>query len=396
MSGVTLYGFERPTLDEVKAGLTAALLAAFPSLNTSPETPIGQFIGIIALKAAELWEVAEATYKAGDPDSASGDALDSIAALTGTRRRAATRSLVTVDVTLASGTVLPAGSAVSVAGQPSVRFRLINDFTAPSTGTFALDFEAVNAGAVVANAATLTTIATPVAGWSAATNVLDAVVGLELETDAEFRLRRASTLARQGAATLPAMAADLLDVEGVVTAQVFENVTDAVDSDGRPPRSIEFLIYDGSSDGSVADADDIRAAIFKTKAAGMSTYGTVAGTYNDPAGDGHIVYFSRPTGVPVYVRLDVTASTAEGWSSTSSDALKASIVNWARTSLSVGEDVSIARVSAQGFSVAGVTDVTLARIGLTDPASGSVNLVMTSRQLAAFDTSRIIINATVT
>ena len=61
--------------------------------------------------------------------------------------------------------------------------------------------DAETAGAVAAPAFTLTVIETPVFGLDTAINPLDAVIGRDLETDAELRDRRENTLQVGGAAT---------------------------------------------------------------------------------------------------------------------------------------------------------------------------------------------------
>lgn len=77
--GITPTGFVRKTYDDIVAELGTAAQGVFgPGINLDPESPNGQFHGIIADKVAELWEVAEDTYHSGDPFQAEGTRLDSI------------------------------------------------------------------------------------------------------------------------------------------------------------------------------------------------------------------------------------------------------------------------------------------------------------------------------
>jgi hypothetical protein len=88
MSGVTEGGFvvktELELFDELGAEGRATIDDA---LDVSPDSVFGQLAGIVASKHAELWEVLEAVWGALS-ESASGQSLDRVAALTGTTRLA--------------------------------------------------------------------------------------------------------------------------------------------------------------------------------------------------------------------------------------------------------------------------------------------------------------------
>lgn len=87
MSGVTDSGFVVRTEEEIFADIeTEARSTISPTLDTAPGSVFGQVAGIVASKQAELWEVLEAVWGSLS-ESATGAALDRIAALTNTRRR---------------------------------------------------------------------------------------------------------------------------------------------------------------------------------------------------------------------------------------------------------------------------------------------------------------------
>ncbi len=87
MSGVTETGFVVATEAELFAAMEVEARANIsPTLDTAPGSVFGQVIGIVASKHAELYEVLEAVWGALS-ESATGAALDRIAALTGTTRR---------------------------------------------------------------------------------------------------------------------------------------------------------------------------------------------------------------------------------------------------------------------------------------------------------------------
>ena len=112
--GLTNQGYERKTFEQHRDDIKAALIADLgPETNVSDTSVLGVIVGIAAERLAQLDEVGHAIYTAQDPDQATGDALDTIAALTGTTRRAATKSTVTATVNLDDGTDIAVGEAVA-------------------------------------------------------------------------------------------------------------------------------------------------------------------------------------------------------------------------------------------------------------------------------------------
>jgi len=169
--GVDTTGFVKKTLTVIKSEIETALRDSIsPTLSFLATNVFGQITGVIGDKLRELWDVAEAVYRAFQPDSASGDALDNICALTGVYRLAATPSTVTLDqMFLDSGVTVPAGSVVSV-GSEGARFVTKTALT-NSLGynaTLSVDAESEDNGEIVGLAGTIDTIQTPVSGWSAA------------------------------------------------------------------------------------------------------------------------------------------------------------------------------------------------------------------------------------
>ena len=94
---------------------------------------------------------------------------------------------------------------------------------------------------------------------------------------------------------------DVLEVEGVQQAFVFENVTLATDSDGLPPKSFEVVV-EGGADQDIADT------IFLHKPAGIETFGTTSLSVLDTQGFNHTVKLSRPTTLQMFVDVTVTTN----------------------------------------------------------------------------------------
>ena len=103
--GVTDAGFVAKTLEQSRVELELEYRAAYgDDANTSSASVLGQHIGILATKLREVWELVEAGYDGQYPDSATGRSLTMLAALTGTQRRAATKSTVECTVNVDPGT----------------------------------------------------------------------------------------------------------------------------------------------------------------------------------------------------------------------------------------------------------------------------------------------------
>lgn len=113
MAGLTAEGFERKRLPQIKSEIEDALKAQFgEDIDLRSESVFGQLVGVLSLPISELWEEAENVYLAFDPDQASGVSLDSLAALTGVTRIAATATTVTGVLIGDIGTTIPALSEV--------------------------------------------------------------------------------------------------------------------------------------------------------------------------------------------------------------------------------------------------------------------------------------------
>ncbi len=111
MAGLTAQGFERKRLPEIKTEIEDALKTQFGAdIDLRSESVFGQIVGVLSLPISELWEEAENVYLSFDPDYAEGVSLDSLAALTGVTRIAATATTVQAALFGTVGTVVPAAS----------------------------------------------------------------------------------------------------------------------------------------------------------------------------------------------------------------------------------------------------------------------------------------------
>ena len=264
--GVISTGFAAKSLADIKTEIEQALKDTIsPALDVSADGPLGQTIGIVSERLSENWEVAEALYRAFDPDNAAGTALGNLCSLTGITRLEATESIATVTCTGTPTTVLSVGRVVSTgasdrfastaaatitaatawagttayvltdivandgniyvcsqagtsagAGGPTGTGDAIADNTAKwnfvgdGIGYADVAFEAEETGPIAISAGAIDTedqvgaIETPVSGWEDARLLTDGTVGRDIETDAALRLRREEQLRITGAGALDA------------------------------------------------------------------------------------------------------------------------------------------------------------------------------------------------
>lgn len=237
-------------------------------------------------------------------------------------------------------------------------------------------------GPVVANAGTLTVIVTPVSGLTNVANITDAVLGRNVETDNEYRARRAETLQIAGAGTVEAIRSRLLALTGVTAVIVFENETLIPDMDGRPPKSFEAVVQGG-------DQQAIADLLWQVKPAGILTDGSIETDITDSQGQTHEIRFSRPTPVPIYVILNLSVNINYP-SNGDLGAVEAIVASG--NALGIGKEVvTIPYLISSIAPIQGIEDAQLL-IGTSPNPTSSDNIPMAPNQVPLFDSSRVQVN----
>lgn len=386
--GVTPTGFNQKMIDDIESDVEARQKTTFGSqLNTGAEGLVGGYNASINASIAEAWEVLAAVYRSFYPDSANDESLENVGAITGAEKLPATKSRMVVACTGTPSTILLTGRVASVAGSGD-RFASIADATIGGGGTVDVIFDSEEFGPIPGPAGTLT-IETPVAGWAGAANALDAVPGRNLETDEEFRVRRADLLRAQGDAVVEAIRADLLEVDGVIQVFVRNNRTDFVDVNGLPAHSVEAIVQGGTD-------EDVAQALFETVAGGTETFGApgqkVTETITDSQGFDHEMNFTRPDTIDIWIEADVDVIAAD-YQADGDDQIKAALV-LVGDGFGAGEEVIYERLQAEQFAISGVKDSTDFTVGTAPSPTGKVNIPIDLREIGDFDTSRITVVST--
>jgi len=102
-------GFERPRLTEIKADYDQRFADALGPVNTSPDSVIGQIIGIFSAALDDAYETLQDNYDSMYPYSAEGTSLDGAVSFVGLERLGSTSTTVTACVYGAESTLLPTG-----------------------------------------------------------------------------------------------------------------------------------------------------------------------------------------------------------------------------------------------------------------------------------------------
>lgn len=380
--GITTTGFSAKPLATILSEIEAAQRAVLGAdLDTSAESVVGALNAPIVTKLRELWELAESTYNQRNPRGASYAALDIVCALTGVTRLPATQGTVTLSVQLNAGITLPMGSVASVTGEPTNRW-VTNYAVTNSGGSPAwvnVPATAETAGRYIGNAGTIAVIATPVSGWTAVTNALDAAYGRDIESDTALRARRDRTIRAGGSSPLDAIRAALLDVTDVLQVSVFEN-PNSFTSGGMLPHSVRAIVTGGTD-------LDVATALWAAKGGGIQTNGSASANVLDENGTSHTVRFDRPTSVSIWITVSIERDLARY---AGDDAVKTAILALEESYLA-GDNVRRAAVSRAVLVLAGVEDVTEVLIGRSAASQVAQNAAMSATEIANLDGSRITI-----
>lgn len=484
MAGLTETGFQRLTLDEIKTEIENSLKSKLgKGINLIAPSVFATIVGIQAERESLLWELAEDVYNSQYPDTAFGTSLDNVASLLGLTRLEATKTTIATQLFFGTiGTPIPAGTIISLEGNPDARFltdtlvtliagvdevqtltfsavpdggsfklkyldqetsaltfaataanvqtalnglgdlsgvTVSGNFTLGFTITFAGDdgkqnqplllvtsntlvngitpvtttvtetvpgvaqgscsMTAETEGATSAPRGSATVVETLIAGLSRTINTIDGVVGREIETDNELRVRRANSLQIAGAATVDAIRSRLAALDGVIAAIVFENTALVPDVDGRPPKSFEAVVQGG-------DDQEITQEVWDTKPAGIETFGSETGIAVDDLGNSHTVYWSRPTEVPIYI--DITVTTDFNYPVDGDTQVENALIEFIN-SLGIGEDVVVyPHLICALDEIPGITDIEIA-IGIAPAPTLDDNIIIAADELARTDSTKI-------
>lgn len=355
------------------------------NINTSARSPLGIILRLFAWFLASVWSLAESVYNSGYKNTADGANLDRLGPFIGTTRILEQWAIGKVLIRGTPGHSEAAG--FQVATESGVYFEALENFTIDEDGTVLVDVEALESGAGGNVAAeTITIIVNPNPDITSVINPERTQGGREKETDAEFRDRWDETVAGGGAASLPAIEAVLLKLEGVRAAKVIQNVSSLPDDAGRPPKSFQAYVLGGQDQA-------IGEAIFEKGAAGIEPYGDIVVSVNDMGGYPHEVAFSRAVEVDLQIRIELRSNAS--YPVNGDELIRSALVRYIGgedqgsyyNGLNMGSPVIYTKLISTVYSVSGIDDLTI-EIGPAG-AMGTGNVSVQPYQVPQISTESI-------
>jgi len=252
------------------------------NLSVEPETPQGRIIEMIARQRTFTIQMAAALSNVLNINKAYGFVLDDLGSLFQLQRKAATRTTAIITMSGVNGTIVPAGTRLS--SEDGDIFVNDDDYTIggrivdgqwETPGTTTGLFKAEETGEIRAQAYTITNIITSVSGLEGVTNNNPAVVGMEQESDQEFRNRIKASLNSNSMAVLSAIKSAVANITGVKQVAAYENTsgTDFVLNTvfKIPAHGFGIIVdYVESDPNTQPVANDIAEAIYKKKTLGAA------------------------------------------------------------------------------------------------------------------------------
>ena len=239
-------------------------------LALSPQTPQAQIAGITAAITAEILEAIVEDSNANSVDHAGGVLLTQLGSLLDIPRLLSTHSRVTATLTGVSGTGVPAGSRARTA--EGAVFETLNAVVLSPSGV-SVDMQAVDPGPVVAEADSLNEIVTVIAGWESVTNSADAALGIQGQSDQDYRLTYQARTGRLSAGAESSVRAAVEEAGGK-KQRIVENKTNATVVTQEWPvfgHSIVVVAEAGSN-------NDIQRAVDLRRGQGVGTMAAIFGS----------------------------------------------------------------------------------------------------------------------
>ncbi|MGB3434888.1 baseplate J/gp47 family protein [Achromobacter sp.] len=295
----TPEGLVLPNESAILAGVQSDMDAAFGGgLNPALETPQGQLASsTTAVIGAKNNEFARYVNQV-DPAFAEGRMQDAIGRIYFLDRKPGTPTAVIATCTGLMGVTIPVGArAQAVDGN---LYLCTQAGTIPASGRIDLPFACSVDGPVDCAPGALNQIYQAIPGWDSVANADAATVGSHVESRAAFEERRRQSVALNARGSIPAIYANVANVEGVIDAYVTENdlaVPKTVDGVVLRPHSIWVAVTGG-------EAADIADAIWRKKSNGSDYNGNTSYTMEDKEGyaypyPSYVVTWETPAALPV-------------------------------------------------------------------------------------------------
>jgi len=302
-------GFITPAESTILAGVTTDINTAFGgNLNPALNTPQGQLASSIAAIVGNVNDLFLFYTSQTDPKYAVGRMQDGIGRIYFIERNPSLPTVVQGVCTGLSGTVIPVGALTAdVNGNI---YQCTGAGTISLAGNVTLSFANVLPGPIPCPSGEMDIIYQTIPGWDAVVNPNDGVVGVDVESPAQFETRRSASVAQNSLGSLPSILGAVLNVPGVIDAYVTENNQSTNQTIGGvtlKANSVYVAVLGGASQA-------VAQAIWSRKAPGCAYNGTTTVTVLDtstgytPPYPSYQVSFQIPAALNIVVAVNIVNS----------------------------------------------------------------------------------------
>lgn len=299
-------GFKAESFTEILTRLSNGLKNIYgQDINLDQDTPDGQQLGIQANIISDFQDLALYIYNSMDPDLADGANFDKLLKLLARTRLPSSRSTVDIEMVLNKTVSIPASYTIKDLNNQNW---IIGTAQTLDAGTHLVSFYSEDWGNITAEPNTINEQVTILTEVVSINNPESAISGRDEESIVQVRERRNKILEINASSTIGSIIGKILDLNGVVDAVPYENMTKIYD----PVRDIQpnsyWIVVKG---GDIAQISEI---IAKDKTGGTGLKGKVETVYIEKfvRKDGsvrefyHDVKFDRPTEVSIHIKFKVS------------------------------------------------------------------------------------------
>ena len=299
-------GFKAESFTEILTRLSNGLKNIYgQDINLDQDTPDGQQLGIQANIISDFQDLALYIYNSMDPDLADGANFDKLLKLLARTRLPSSRSTVDIEMVLNKTVSIPASYTIKDLNNQNW---IIGTAQTLDAGTHLVSFYSEDWGSITAEPNTINEQVTILTEVVSINNPESAISGRDEESIVQVRERRNKILEINASSTIGSIIGKILDLNGVVDAVPYENMTKIYD----PVRDIQpnsyWIVVKGG------DISQISEIIAKDKTGGTGLKGKVETVYIEKfvRKDGsvrefyHDVKFDRPTEVSIHIKFKVS------------------------------------------------------------------------------------------
>lgn len=305
-------GLTVKTANEIKADLETGLQNIYGSdINLDQNSPDGQLVGIVTQMAVDIRELLVSVNNSFDPDRAVGTLLDERVVINNIARAGGTYTIQPVEITVDRTVTLQGldsafndvnGTGYTIQDDSGNQFILIDTITL-TAGMTEIDFRAKEIGLVETVVGTITNPVTIVLGVTVIDNTSAPLqIGQAQETDAQLRTRRQQSVALSSTGYLNGLLGDVLALDGVTDAKLYENYSDTIDGDGIPAHGTWLIVEGGAN-------TDIANIYYENKSYGSNMKGAVSVNITTASGGVFTALFDRPVSADLYLRFNIKRTT---------------------------------------------------------------------------------------